>query len=125
MTMSLKSIGSLPQADVASLGIESKPPLTTAPLTARVTRPSMHTTLSGSIGRSLGSSLAWKASGPAGGMGPVGCHDGAPYGEDVPFAGVVWSLRADHDLHFDRAREGGADGRQGIGPDEQSGVALG
>ncbi len=52
-------------------------------------------------------------------------HGRTPDREDVPLAGVVLGVEAEHHLDLDRAGEGHPQGRKRIAPDEDAGIALG
>ena len=58
-------------------------------------------------------------------MRPVGLHRGPPDSKHVAMAGKIGLVVPVQNLHFKRSREGYADCRQCVAPDEQPGVAAG
>ena len=76
------------------------------------------------LGGRLRPVLAGQAAHPAGGVRPVGLHRGTPDAEDVAVAGVIRAVLPVEDLNLERPCERHADGRQGVAPDEQPGVAA-
>ena len=66
-----------------------------------------------------------QAAHPAGGMRAIGGHRRAPDSKYIAVAGKVGVVLAVQDLHLECTREWNAEGRQGIAPDEQTGVAPG